>query len=208
MIFAGFLAALIVFNAPHAYCIFAFFTPDLGEASLKGLSIPIVFFLFVNYLVIALMGYALARPFFDGGPVKNVELKVFASFFIGYICLSGIVRLVSFVCPYFWIYGIVLAVELLVIIIACWGKEGWYSTNVEKCSPWIFWLKRLSVGLVLIVFFGAALCIQVRQGDFSWVGHGPHQYARFLDEWYDNHLLHFPLISRHYDELIVHYFLC
>ena len=63
------LAVLVIWRSPVPYQGFAFFPPDMYSVSLKGLYIPVLFYLIVNYFLIALMGYALARPFFEGGPV-------------------------------------------------------------------------------------------------------------------------------------------
>ena len=205
----GYLAALVIANAPRTYPTFSGYSSvvDFGGVSLDGLSLLIVFFLLINYFLMAIMGYALARPFFEGGPVKSVELRVIGSFFIGYICLAGVVRVISFICPYRLIYWPVLGTELLILLISSWGKKGLLSTQVGQGPFLIFFLKRLGWGLLLAFFFMAVLLLQIRQAEFSWVGHGLNQYAHFLNDWYLANLQRFPLLSRHYDELIVHYFL-
>ncbi|MBF0595077.1 MAG: hypothetical protein HQL22_08925 [Candidatus Omnitrophica bacterium] len=205
---AGFLAAVVIYNSPDGYWILSAVSHNNQGITFHGVTTPAVFFLAVNYVLIAVMGYALARPFFEGGPVKSLGLKIVSSFFIGYVCLAGVVRLVSFVCPYQSIYWPVLGTELMIVMIACWGNEGCFA-SLQNWKPLglMAQIKRWMWVFILAIFLVSVLLLQVSQGDFSWVGHGPNQYARFLDEWFVGRLKHFPMIAQHYDELIVHYFL-
>ena len=96
----------------------------------------------------------------------------------------------------------------MVVLIARWGKGPWYVRSGKSSFDWQGLLARYAAALGLFIFMGAVLLLQVCQADFRWVGHGPGQYAHFIDDWYPYALPHFPLINQHYDEVIFHYFLC
>jgi hypothetical protein len=60
---------------------------------------------------------------------------------------------------------------------------------------------------MLIVLFVSVLFLFINQGDFYYNGHGPDQYAYLLDEWKKEPPGHFPIITKHYDELLFNCFL-
>jgi hypothetical protein len=218
---AGLLMSVAIFGAPPLWTSFQFTTRDacVGimppispplclAGSFQGFSFLTVLYLLGNYFLTALFGYVLVRPFFFG-TFTTPFLSFVASFFLGYTCLVGIIRVLSLFFPYNAIYWPVMATQLLLILLFVlrdkellqWLRPVRSAVMAEGFLPKLLW----AAGL--LVFFLSVLLLQVRQDNFAWSGHGSNQYAYLLEQWRVHPPLHFSVLMRHYDELIFHYFL-
>ncbi|MFH1245526.1 MAG: hypothetical protein V1662_03495 [Candidatus Omnitrophota bacterium] len=154
--------------------------------------------------MIACFGYALTANFFSGVKVSFL-VKLISAFFIGYTCIIGIIRILSFALPYEQIYLPVAALTLCLTFILLF-RSGF------KWKEWLTDAVRSYKGIIFTTIFTGGfifliLILQIYQGGMQWVGHGPGQYAYLLNEYRAQNLAHFPVITQHYEELIFHYFL-
>ncbi len=201
------IICLAFFNPPRNYRIFDYYPGDAFGVNLDGLNLRIILFLILHYALVASFGLALAYPFFSNITNVSFFIKFLSSFFIGYGCLLSIIRVLSFIFPYEEIYW-----PTIIFILSCLSSFFLIHPLNFKLSPASL-LKTKTAGLFLIQlcllvgFIFIILIHQICAGEFSWVGHGNGQYAHYLDLWRAQKLSHFPLITKHYDELIFHYFL-
>lgn len=177
---------------------------QVGGVTFDGFTPVVILFLAANYVVVALFGYALTVNFFSGVKVSSL-VKLISSFFIGYTCIIGVIRIFSMMLPYRFIYWPVLAVILLMSAFFLYrAKFSW--------KGWALSTARSHKGIIVTLLFAAIylsfiLILQIYQGGMLWVGHGPHQYSTLLQAYRVNNIAHFPIITQHYEELIFHYFL-
>ncbi len=178
--------------------------PLCVEPAFKGFFIENIVFLFIHYVIIALFGYTLIKPFWAN---TGFCYGLVSSFFIGYIAVIPIIRVLSLFFPYTMIYIPVMVTVLSIIailereFIASWPNFRQQQFQLSRYLKHIAWI------LSFTIFLFGALSILLRQGAFAWVGHGNDQYAFLLEQWRQSPPAHFPLIDKHYDELIFHYFL-
>jgi hypothetical protein len=217
----GALVVLAFWGAPPLWRSFQFSSRDncIGveppinpplcmAGSFQGFSFTVVLFLLGNYILIALFGYVLFRPFLSQNFVKPL-LAFVSSFFLGYVALIGIIRVLSLVVIYKAIYWPVMCIQLAVVLPFLFRpsqirrrvnaiRQVFNRQEALANSAWL---------LTLAVFLISVLCLQVRQESYVWNGHGTNQYAYILELWRQNSPTHFPVLVKHYDEMIFHYFL-
>ena len=227
IVVVGFLIGLSIVSPAQCYNVFSFslktaqeifygFSPPIDvfspspEATWEkfyGFSPPVIALLMITCTAVGWFGYQLSKPFYRGITGSNRLLEYIAGFFIGYTCLLGPLRLLSLFLPYTWIYvpTMIFLIAGIVLLTACSPK---YPRGSSSLSPqrMFSWQSAVLV-LVLIVLLVSELFLFVHQGDFHFNGHGYNQYAYLLDEWKQGPPVHFPIIMKHYDELMFNYFL-
>ncbi len=209
LLFLGFLGLLIGLSiAAQAKCFYIFsFSPLPIQETLHGFSAGVVVIFLITYAVLMWLGYLLSKPFWCDLASTPRWIKFVAGFFIGYLVSIGVLRLVSFFIPYASIYiPVMLLLFMACVMMQCRIKDATHDSPgvlpAVKLSAGYSWM-----GVILIILFLAALLQLVKQGDFNFNGHGYRYYAYLIDDWKANPPLHFPLITKHYDEIIFHYFL-
>lgn len=202
LVIAIFLMAVIA--NPPLYNVFTTeIAPHDNGVNFHGFTIKSIFFLVFNYSVTALLGYGIARNIMAEVKAQLIT-KVFSSFFLGYLAICGLSRILSFIFIWKALYIVITAVALIsaytLIKVNNPSLKLYKTSNNKK-------LFLINIGIILtgLFFVLAALMIQVIQGAFIWVGHGTEQYAAALPYWASIKLKHFPIILQHYDELAYHY---
>ncbi|MDP2654420.1 MAG: hypothetical protein Q8Q08_10370 [Candidatus Omnitrophota bacterium] len=203
----GLLAGLSLVHLPAVYRVFVFMHKNALDVSFTGFSVLTVIYLAVNYLTVAFFGYRLSHRLYRYPADMGRGLQVLASFFVGFLCTIGLLRVMTLFVPYKQIYWPTMVVIGILMFFhrPDSPRNGWRGIF----AGWKRFLSArfLCVGVILTVFFVYALLHQVRFADFIWVGHGPYQYAYLHNMWDQAALSHFPVLSKHYDELIFHYWL-
>lgn len=201
------LAALFLSQNAPPNCLFmdVDYPDDVGRVELYGVDLKEVVFLFLNYLLTAFLGYALTKKYFEDIK-KHFLVKFLAAFFVGFICIVGIARIVSLFAPYHYFYWptfICISVIISSLLLSYKNK-----TLVEKETAKTV-LRTVGMIFVFSVMLWIVLFMQMRQniGSFTWAGHGQWQYAYMHDELMEMYLKHFPIIKQHYDELMYHEFI-
>jgi len=205
----GFLIGFAISNPPPNFRNFTFLPETTYGVTFFGFSLNVIVFLICNYIIIALFGYALASSSFFMNTDEAVVFKFLASFFIGYVCIIGVIRLSSLIFGYpsiYWPCIIVTVLFLFISVLRCLLSSKLSSRFIEFIKTPLL-LKNFIILIFFSVFLIFILIHQIRQGSFAWNGHGPDQYAYLINEWKELRLTHFPIIKKHYDELIFHYFL-
>ncbi len=200
------IASLSLRNPPPNYIIFDYTGGDAAGVSFQGFNLKVILFLAVNYILLAFWGWSLTLPFWSSIEQISWLIKLVGSFFIGYVCSLGIIRLVSIFSPYFYVYWPTIMI-ILMCMAYCVKSQRRYLTNFRLGASTTSWKIILGQFFLLGGLFFLLLIHQIRMGHFAWVGHGNNQYAYLLDQWRTENLSHFPIITKHYDELIFHYFL-
>ena len=178
--------------------------PMCIEKPLNTIPAQVLLFLLENYIIVALLGYTLIKPFFSSFSLGNL----LASFFVGYTSLLGIIRIYSLFLPYKNIFWPVFFTELLIILL--YKNQNSYSqilTAFKRNFNSKNIIKNILGAILILIFLFSVLALHIRQANFAWVGHGHNQYAWLLENWQETTPTHFPYIDKHYDELIFHYFL-
>ena len=206
--FAIGLIILSFLKPPFVWRIFLIRPTITDNVTFEGMSVKILLFFIAHYVLVLLFGYALCYRFFKN--VSNVSLlfKLFASFYIGFICMMGVVRPLTPFFHYGHIYWPVITLALVTIIFQLFlNKADWpplksIPSMITPKSVMTFFAQTA----FLSVLIGTVLMLQMSQAEFKWVGHGPDQYAYLLEEWRVRQYFHFPIVSQHHAELLFHYF--
>jgi len=193
------------------YAIFSFSRAYSNGVFFNGLSLPVGIFLIFNYFLISSFGYLLLGKFFNNLKSVSFVLKLFSGFFVGYVSVIGVVRLVSLFVQYDNIYGpvwIIIGLISALYVVGCKKYKIFLSQKTFTFQEIFFkvFINIFQVCLMSAVIF-IILILQINQGEFNWVGHGIAQYSYLLDRWIFQKLKYFPVIKQHCDELIFHYFL-
>ncbi len=203
----GLLVGLSIVAPPACYPIFT----DLKEPALEkfsGFSFPLMLVYAATYAATAWFGFELTAPFWRLVPSAPRFLKYLAAFFIGYVCVLGPLRVLTLVLPYNNIYapGIVLLLVSSALLHWSQRQPKAVATPSPPDLPQKSW-RTVGMVLLLCVLWISASGVHIRQWDYSFNGHGYTQYAYLLDDWRADPPSHFPIITRHYDELLYNYFL-
>lgn len=151
---------------------------------------PILF----GYLITFLVGYKVNNLVFESFDKKNnfSMVPLLASFPMGYLISISIYRIFGlFIQVGYGLYFSTLIILLLIIF------------YISKKSYMVIKLKHLSIFLLLLT---TLLLISINMGDFTYVGHGPDQYAKKIKDWVLVGKF-FPYFNSHYDEPIYHHFI-
>lgn len=208
------LISLSLGSPPPVYQIYRFISPMSPLLRDWLVAIPINFtvvtygslpFLAVNYLIIALFGYLIAYPFFVRLGVFPV-IQFIASFFVGYLCVIPLIRVLSIIIPYNYIYLPCIAIILVYIYFQLSRRANYPLLRFFRFRSVTETKRNLYILLVFVfVLFLSVLLLQIYQVDFKWFGHA--NVNPFLDIWRIIGLEHFPIVTQHYEDLILHYFL-
>ncbi|MFH0791017.1 MAG: hypothetical protein V2A64_05220 [Candidatus Omnitrophota bacterium] len=201
-------------NPPPVYQIYRFISPMSPALTDWLVAIPIdvtavtygsLPFLAVNYLIIVLFGYVIAYPFFVRLGVFPV-IQFIASFFVGYLCAIPLIRVLSIIIPYKYIYPLILIIILVYIYFQLSRHSNYPILRFFRFHSVSETKRNLYVLLFLIsILFFSVLLLQIYQVDFKWFGHA--NINPFLDFWRIIGVEHFPIVTQHYEDLIFHYFL-
>jgi len=209
----GFLIGLSLLNQPQVYRVFQYlpssFPAEVLNVSFKGFTSMIVAGLLFHYFVTAFFGYVLTKVYFQDLTETSLFIKLTASFFVGYTCLAGLLRILTLWVPNDYLYHagmVVLLVLIGFIQYKDFKKKGDDLTKAIKPNKNQLCRFLLQI-FAAAVFVFLVLMLQIYQVDFSWVGHGYEQFAYLLDEKRFTQLSYFPFIKQHYDELIFHFFI-
>ena len=223
----GFLIALSIAHPAQCYNVFSFslktaqeisyaFSPPIDvfspshkavQEKFYGFSPPVIVVFMITYTAVGWFGYQLSKPFYRGITGSNRLLEYVAGFFIGHTCLLGPLRLLSLFLPYTWIYVSTMIFLIAGIVLLTAGSPQYPRGSSSLYRQPVFSWQSVVLVLVLIVLLVSELFLFVHQGDFHFNGHGYSQYAYLLDEWKKAPPVHFPIIMKHYDELLFNYFL-
>jgi len=199
--FLGLLIGLSIVSPAQCYYIFTF-APQTPREVFHGFTPQVILIFIIAYTAVAWFGYQLSKPFYRNIAGASRPLRYMASFFIGYLCLLGPLRLFLLFFPYPWIcsFGAVFLFAAIILLTFCCPQQPRISVP-DGQTPAAWWQTTLLV-LISMVVLVSALLLFISQGDFSFSGHGYTQYAYLLDEWRLHNPAHFPIILQHYDELL------
>lgn len=179
---------------------FHLYSPKNYGVTFEHLGLVDLLLFCLAYLVTTLFGLSLSWRAL-GDVAVSFWIKVAGAFVVGYTAALAPIRLISFFARGGIIYWLTLASLTGLSAFLLWPD----LRRARKAKlPSTNWTE---VGLLVggLLFF---LALQLYQGDFRWVGHGPDQYSFFLQVLRTRGQgAPFPLIKLHQDELLYTYFL-
>lgn len=193
--------AIVAFiTDPAVYRVFLFIPPGVGGMSFSGFSIKSVLLILFTHSVFALLGYTITTALIPS-LFRNTHFitHLVSSYFVGYIAIIPIIRVLSFGLNFSYIYYATIPVVLAVC--------AFYLTrdNIKSEIRTFGYFNSSTIlpqTLLLIVFsimLFLLLMIQVYQADFFWSGH--QTYLKYFQQWEARE--HFPVITQHYGEMII-----
>lgn len=191
---------------PKVYRIFTMEIPgNAGGVNFSGFTALPMSVLFLNYLVTGFLGYAMIRRLVSNVIVSHTT-RIFAGFLFGYVGILAIARVLSLFFSGLVFYGTVVFFALAAGSYLLRKEQELPAENpkvTKRGSRW--YVIEPLIFLAGVCFVLTVLALQITQGEFSWVGHGPEQYAHLLQDWVTQGMGHFPIVFQHYDELLYHY---
>jgi len=225
LIVVFFIVASIVSN-PRTTNVYKLYPAEAAGVTFQNFNFGVVLVLVLEYLFITFLGYSLISPFFVSLRDSRFITKFIASFFVGHLCCMAVIRFVSIFFSYTNSYFAILI--FLFAIILFLHRKSIFSIAKGSMPKLVIPSKR-SLNLELLIGGGflfllfCLLILQITQHYYYWSGHGPKEYAIWLDFWAPNSATSvysglkpstfnleqpsFPIILQHADDLVFHYFL-
>ncbi len=182
---------------PPLYGVFRNVPTHIQGTNFDGFNIQILACLILSYAVTWIFGYSILRPWAESAPSHRLTQWI-ASFFIGFLGLIGLSRLLSLFLISTPLYLAVAFSSLALAFLPLYKRS-----TTAQLTDWNIWTAArilLSSG----IFLALILILQVGQAEFVWVGHGSGQYAVSIPQW-QAEWIRFPLVLQHHDELLYHY---
>lgn len=179
---------------PPLYGVFRNVPTDIRGTNFDGFNLQILACLILSYAVTWVFGYSILRPWAESAPSHRLTQWI-ASFFIGFLGVIGLSRLLSLFLTATPLYIAVAFSSLALALLALYKRSTVTQWNTRTTIPIL-----LAAG----IFLALILVSQVGQAEFAWVGHGSGQYAISIPQW-QTQWIRFPLVLQHHDELLYHY---